>query len=126
MPILEFMFEGQSEPVKVEPWVYTVNQMDKEDQSKNGACIVMVASLQTDWNAVLLGDPFLRKYVTSFNYDNNTITFGKNKYSPVNPFQTNEIIAADDTFKVTPERIVILVLLVMLLACCCYTIHLKK
>lgn len=118
MPTLEFMFEGQSEPVKIEPWVYTMNEIEGDDGEKSPACTVLVAFNPFLSNVVMFGETFLRQFVTSFNYTDNSITLGKNKHSPEKPLTINDLT---NYLKIALiiGIIVIIVVVGICIWCCC-------
>ena len=80
MEPLNFYLDGQSEPFSIPPWAYSFSG----DNINMPACTVAV-SLSPEGAApiTILGDSFLRQYVTSFNYTDNTITLGVNANGPV-------------------------------------------
>ena len=79
LPDLEFeLGDGNTtQKFTLEPWQYTITGNNQGIP----ACMVAVSYMQS--NLVILGDPFLRKYVTSFDYENDKITIGENINAPV-------------------------------------------
>ena len=61
----------------IPPWTYSFSG----DNVDFPACVIGV-SFMADFNVTILGDSFLREYVTSFNYKENTITLAKNAKAP--------------------------------------------
>ena len=118
MPTLEFMFDGQTEPVKIEPWVYTINEMEDENGEKSPPCTALVSFSPFSMNTVLLGDSFLRQYVTSFNYTDHTITLGKNKHSPTKPLTINDVMNYLKIVLIV-GLLVIIVIVGICIWCCC-------
>ena len=46
------------------------------------ACVIGVSYMSADFGITILGDSFLREYVTSHNYKENTMTLAKNVNKP--------------------------------------------
>ena len=51
------------------------------------ACLVAVSYMSD--NLIILGDPFLRKYISAFDYENYTVTFGENRDAAVQTYPSN-------------------------------------
>ena len=80
MEPLNFYLDGLPEPFSIPPWSYSFSG----DNINMPACTVAVSiSPIEDQPITILGDSFLRQYVTSFNYTENTITLGVNANHPI-------------------------------------------
>ena len=81
MPVLEFELSdgNNTHKFELEPWQYTINgsdMMDSADGDPFGGSTCIVAVSYMDADVIILGDPFLRKYLSSFDYSTNKITIG--------------------------------------------------
>ena len=85
MPTLEFSFRGVSKSVTLEPWSYTFSEVVIDGETVTPPCTVAVSWLSDDFGLTILGDSFLRQYIASFNYQDNTITLGKSVDAPTRP-----------------------------------------
>ena len=78
METLEFHLGGLEKPFTIPPWSYSFSG----DNLNMPACVIGVSYMSTDFGVTILGDSFLREYVTSYNYKENTITLAKNIKAP--------------------------------------------
>ena len=80
MDTLEFHLGGNSNDASftIPPWSYSFSG----DNIDMPACVIAVSHMPGDLGISILGDTFLREYVTSFNYKERTITLGKNALAP--------------------------------------------
>ena len=82
MPILEFTFAGQTEPIKLGPWAYSFSAVMIDDELITNPCTVAITGEDSDVGLNYLGASFLRNYVVSYNFKDNTITLGKSMDAP--------------------------------------------
>ena len=85
MEHLEFWLGGETEPFRIPPWAYSFSG----DNYGTPACLVAVSfvpQMEGIEQLTILGDSFLRQYVTSFNYTDNTVTLGINANRPVQTY----------------------------------------
>ena len=82
MEDLVFTLDGQPNPFRIPPWAYSFSG----DNINAAACTVAVSyvpQMEAFDRLTILGDSFLRQYVTSFNYTDNTVKLGVNVNRPV-------------------------------------------
>ena len=82
METLEFYLGGIEKPFTISPWTYSFSG----DNINMPACVIGVSYMSDDFGVTILGDSFLREYVTSFNYKDNTMTLAKNAKAPKQTF----------------------------------------
>ena len=80
-------FEMGGNTFSIPPWSYSFSG----DNVNLPLCTIGVSYFEhdTDMPVIILGDSFLREFVTSYNYEENTITLGKNANAPKQTFPNN-------------------------------------
>ena len=76
MPVLEFYFSGENEPLKMHPYAYAFSEVVIDGDAVTDPCTVPVIGMSEDKGLTWLGVPFLRNFVVSYDYQNNEVTLG--------------------------------------------------